>query len=75
VDRKMEDIESKLEGVIKRLEQLEATNKEQQLTITKLTRELDEIEQIKNNLENRLDKEIVVTKMNPWKSKYSFEIK
>ena len=71
----MEDIESKLEGVIKRLEQLEVTNKEQQLTITKLTRELDEIEQIKNNLENRLDKEIVVTKMNPWKSKYSFEIK
>ena len=71
----MEDIQTKLEEVMKRLEQLEATNKEQQLTITKLTGELNEIEQIKNNLDNRLDKEIAVTKMVPWKTKYSLEQK
>lgn len=66
----MEDLQTKLDEVIKRLEQLETINKEQQLTITKLTRELDEMVQIKNNLDNRLDKEIIVTKMNPWKPKY-----
>jgi len=71
----MEDIQTKLEEVIKRLEQLEATNKEQQLTITKLTRELDILEQIKNDMDNRLDKETVVTKMVPWKSKYALEQK
>jgi low affinity Fe/Cu permease len=71
----MEDIQTKLEEVIKRLEQLEATNKEQQLTITKLTRELDILEQIKNEMDNRLDKETVVTKMVPWKSKYALEQK
>ncbi len=71
----MEDIQTKLEEVIKRLEQLEATNKEQQLTITKLTRELDIIEQMKNDMDNRLDKETVVTKMVPWKCKYALEQK
>ena len=70
-----EDIQTKLEEVMKRVEQLEATNKEQQLIITKLTRELNEVAQIKNNLDNLLDKEIPVTKMNPWKTKYSFELK
>ena len=71
----MEDIQTKLEKIIKRLEQLETTNKEQQLTITKLTRNLDEIVQIKNDMENRLEKENVITKMNPWKSKYTLEQK
>jgi low affinity Fe/Cu permease len=69
----MEDIQTKLEEIIKRLEQLEATNKEQQLTITKLTKNLDEIVQMKNDMDNRLDKETVVTKMNTWKSKYSLD--
>jgi hypothetical protein len=69
----MEDIQTKLEEVIKRLEQLEAINKEQQETITKLTRALDEIVQIKNDRDNLLDKETIMTKMNPLKSKYSLD--
>lgn len=70
----MEDLQTKLAEVIKRLEQLEATNKEQQLTITKLTTELNDIAQIKNTLDNRLDKEIVVTKMVPLKTKYALSL-
>jgi hypothetical protein len=74
-------LHTKLEEIIKRLEKVEALNKEQQLAINKLTRDLekeivaeqkylDEIMQIKNNIENRLDQESEVTKMNPWKPKY-----
>ena len=72
---------TKLEEVIKRLETVEAVNKEQQLAINKLTKDLekemateqkylDEIMQLKNNIENRLDQESIVTKMNPWKPKH-----
>lgn len=70
-----EYIQKKLEEVIKRLEQLEAINKEQQLIITKLTQDFDERIQIKNDIDYRLDKEIAVTKMNPWKTKYTLELK
>ena len=70
----MEDIQTKLAELIKRVEQLEATNKEQQLTFTKLTTELNEIAQIKNILDNRLDKEIVITKMAPLKTKYALSL-
>jgi hypothetical protein len=79
-------LHTKLEEIIKRLEKVEALNKEQQLAINKLTKDLekeiateqkylDEIMQIKNNIENRLDQESEVTKMNPWKPKYSLKQK
>ena len=42
---------------MKRLEEIEAINKEQQLLIDKLNRDV-------------LEKESEVTKMNPWKPKY-----
>ena len=65
----------KLEEIIKRLEKVEALNKEQQVIITKLTRDLDEVVQTNSNLESRLDEEGEVTKMNPWKPKYPLDQK